>query len=38
MLSRRLTGNEHRYLIVLTRALTDDEKRVYECAQPWVNE
>ena len=25
------------YLIVLTRALTDDEKRVYECAQPWVN-
>ena len=25
------------YLIVLTRALTDDEKRVYECAQSWAN-
>jgi hypothetical protein len=24
------------YLIVLTRGLTSDEKRVNECAQPWV--
>ena len=37
VLSRGLTGNEHRYLIVLTRALTDDEKRVYECAESSVN-